>query len=623
MSRTNRLLMVTLLTGVLVIIGLAAVVTDAAAGQAAPGEGILTGTITSAAGERLEGVTVSARGEGKSFTVSVYTDAQGAYYFPPMATGRYKVWAQAVTFDAGRAIVGLTGPVGRQDFALKPLENYEAQLRGDEWVAALPEATPEDRRMKEVFRMSCGGCHSQNMTLLNRFDEKGWLNIITVMSRISTAGWSTRDDVAPNPLIDYYKERLAAYLAKARGPGPSPMKFTPRPRPTGEETLMVVREYDGPGNGYGLPLFHDGSDWSLGYPGKLDRKNHHVMDGTLDFDGNVWFSDDLNTNPYRTVGKIDWKTGQVSNVKVPRRSDPAMAAAVHDLVTDHDGILWFGTEGNLYRLDPRTLKWEAFTPPEGTRAGGFLGVDGKGGIWSPSPGGALRFDPSTRTWTQYKNPTQKSKLGSAATYGAAGDSDGNGWLSQHPIGIMVKHNSRTGESEDVVVPKRVPDTDLFTGEDRRIFQMMGGSLYQGHGHPEEQAIRKPGGGPGPTDAVWGPGWIGDNLVKIDIRTNQATLYPFPWRDAGSYQATVDKDGIVWVNFTNADAVGRFDPKTEKWTMYQLPTLGTEVHGMQVVTVNGRPMLMVPEWASGKAARLEFRTNEELQALRAQVQQQAR
>ena len=235
----------------------------------------------------------------------------------------------------------------------------------------------------------------------------------------------------------------------------------------------------------------------------------------------------------------------------------------------------------------------------------------------------MRFDPSTRTWTQYKNPTQKSKLGSTATYGAAGDSDGNGWLSQHPIGIMVKHNSQTGKSEDVVVPKRVPEMDLFSGEDRRIFQMMGGSLYQGHGHPEEQAIRKPGGGPGPTDAVWGPGWIGDNLVKIDIRTNKATLYPFPWPDAGAYQATVDKDGIVWVVFTNADAVGRFDPRTEKWTMYQLPTLGTETHGMQVVTVNGRPMLMVPEWASGKAARLEFRTNEELQALKAQVQRQVR
>ncbi len=592
---------------------------------------LLAGSITGPSGEKMEGVIVSARAEGKSFTTSVYTDVDGEYYFPPMEPGKYKVWAQAVSFEAGRADVSLGGTAVRQDFALKSMKDFEAQLPGDRWVHALPEDTPEDRRMKTVFRVSCGGCHSQNTALLSRFDERGWKNILTVMSRIATAGYvanvvgaaAATEDMAPNPLMDYYKERLARYLAKVRGPGPSPAKFVPRPRPTGEAILAVIREYDTPGNGYGLPLWENGTDWSEGASSKTNRQNHHAMDGTLDFEGNLFFTDDLNSNPYRSVGKIDWKTGRITNVKVPRRGNPRAAASVHDLVADQKGILWFGADGTLIRLDPATLKWEAMTAPDGTPvpSGGFNAVDWKGGVWSATRG-ASRFDPVTRTFTQSRNPITKSKLGSVGTYGMAGDGDGNGWVAQFGIDIMVKHDPVTGKSENVQLPPspNAPEPGLFTGDDRRIFDMMGGSLYQGHGHPWMHTVRKPGGGP---DAVWGPGWTSDYLVKIDTRTLKVTLYPMPYRDVGNYQSVVDKDGMVWNVFTNGDAVAKFDPKTARWTWYDLPTRGTEAHGLQVVTVNGRVQLGVPYWGSSKMAKVEFITAEERRALKSAVQRVAR
>jgi streptogramin lyase len=596
----------------------------------AQSEGLLMGLIKGPAGEPMEGVIVSARLEGRSFTTSVYTDADGEYYFPAMAAGPYKVWAQAVGFEAGRADVALAA-AGRQDFVLKAKKDFEAQLPGDRWVDGLPEDTPEDRRMKTVFRVSCGGCHSQNTALLNRFDEKGWRNILTVMSRIATSGYAANalsstaagEDMAPNPLIDYYKERLARYLAKVRGPGVSPAKFTPRPRPTGEAVLAVIREYDTPGNGYGLPLWENGTDWSEGAPSKTNRQNHHAMDGTLDFEGNLFFTDDLNTNPYRSVGKIDWRTGKISNVKVPRRNNPAVAATVHDLVADQEGILWFGADGTLIRLDPRTLKWDAMTSRDGESvpSGGFNAVDGKGGIWSATRG-ASRFDPKTRTFTQTRNTITRSKLGAVGTYGMAGDGDGNGWLAQFAIDVMVRHDPVTGKIDNVQLPPppNVPEPGLFTGDDRKIFDMMGGSLYQGHGHPWMHTVRKPGGGP---DAVWGPGWTSDYLVKIDLRTLAVQLYRMPYRDIGNYQAVVDKDGFVWNVFTNADAVGRFDPRTEKWIWYDLPTRGTETHGLQVVAVNGRVQLAVPYWGSSKMAKLEFLTAEERQSLKAEARKRAR
>ena len=55
----------------------------------------LSGTITTA-GKALDGAVVSAKREGSTITTSVYSDAQGNYYFPPMAAGKYSVWAQTL-----------------------------------------------------------------------------------------------------------------------------------------------------------------------------------------------------------------------------------------------------------------------------------------------------------------------------------------------------------------------------------------------------------------------------------------------------------------------------------------------------------------------------------------------
>ena len=46
--------------------------------------GLIQGTIKSADGALMEGVVVSARASGKSFTTSVFTDRQGNYAFPSL-----------------------------------------------------------------------------------------------------------------------------------------------------------------------------------------------------------------------------------------------------------------------------------------------------------------------------------------------------------------------------------------------------------------------------------------------------------------------------------------------------------------------------------------------------------
>ncbi len=580
----------------------------------------LWGTITSTSGEALEGVTVSARSLGRNVTTSVFTDSDGEYYFPPLEAGRpYKVWAQAQAFEAGRADVALSQTGARRDFTLAPEGDFHNQLTGSQWYAALPDGTREDRRMKEVFRAACMGCHPQNFTLISRFDEAGWRNIISVMSRMHPYRYGTPEAAAnrePNPIMVQFGDELAAWLSKVRGPGPSPMAFTPR-RPTGDSTLMIAREYDTPEPGFGLPFFNDGStDWALGPVDFMDESKHHAMNATVDHDGNVWMADMFNIT--RTVAKYDWRTGQATNFMVPEMPGGPPANS-HDIIVDDDGVVWFdmSSMGALGRIDPRTGTSSTIRPPEGSRVGPWIGDDGRGGIWAAGAANdvkAMRYDTTTREWTLFENP-----IPNASNYGMTGDGDGNGWWSTaNPRDGLMKADLESGQAAFVPVPEAVNDrADLFTAEELAIFGTR--LTFYGYGRPGAVAIRKPGADPQGA-ALWGCSWYGGGMVKLDTRSHVTTMYPFPpeHEDGNCYETSVDKDGIVWLPFTHGDAIARFDPDTEQWTSYFLPTIGTKTHGLQAVTVNGRTEIGMGYLGAGKVAKLEFRTREELQRLKAET-----
>ena len=83
------------------------VVAAAAAPAAFADDQLLTGAVTSSSGEKLGGVTVSAKIDGSTITHSVYTDESGNYYFPPLPAGKYRVWAQALSFETAKGEVDL------------------------------------------------------------------------------------------------------------------------------------------------------------------------------------------------------------------------------------------------------------------------------------------------------------------------------------------------------------------------------------------------------------------------------------------------------------------------------------------------------------------------------------
>src|SRR3954470_4634420 len=110
------------LLAVLTVLG--AAMTLATAAKAA--DAILSGAITSAAGEKLGGITVSAKPAGGTITTTVFTDENGDYFFSPLPAGKYRVWAQAVTFETAKAEVDLAS-ARKQDFNLKANKDFVRQ----------------------------------------------------------------------------------------------------------------------------------------------------------------------------------------------------------------------------------------------------------------------------------------------------------------------------------------------------------------------------------------------------------------------------------------------------------------------------------------------------------------
>ena len=73
----------------------------------------------SAAGETLGGVTVSAKPTARPSPPPSTPTKPARYYFPPMPAGKYRVWAQALTFETAKSEVDLSAKQP-QDFKLAP-----------------------------------------------------------------------------------------------------------------------------------------------------------------------------------------------------------------------------------------------------------------------------------------------------------------------------------------------------------------------------------------------------------------------------------------------------------------------------------------------------------------------
>jgi len=245
-------------------------------------------------------------------------------------------------------------------------------------------------------------------------------------------------------------------------------------------------------------------------------------------------------------------------------------------VRDRAGNLWFDVNPGrraLGKLDVATEKFSVYqTPEDMAPLGGAvtIDIDGKGMVWASTPRGAVRFDPATEKFTEFKSaiPEQNTK-GLAATYGAAGDRDGNGWWSQMAMDTVYKADiasgrrsgSRCRTSRSTACSARTaPSTRASATWLQRAAAMVPGSAA--HGHRQE---RRPA--------------VGVQFLRLVVRaghtkTLETTIIPLPDPTMQAYHIAVDGRHNVWGNLWTSDRIVRYDPAANAWTVFDLPVRGT-------------------------------------------------
>jgi virginiamycin B lyase len=593
----------------------------AAVSAAHAADQLLSGAIASRSGEKLEGVTVSAKREGSTITTSVYTDAAGDYFFPPLPAGKYRVWAQALGFERSIGSVDLSA-ARRADFTLQQISDPERrfrQLPGETMVAALAEASADDARMKRIFMNNCTGCHSTSYALQFRFDEAGWSKIIDLMKIVPVTGVYPGPNAKPNQILEHHQKELAAYLTRARGPGESSMKVAPRARPTGEAARAVWTLYDLPLNpdaGIGTRYNpNDGTDWALGTTSKMGQLPH---DGALGLDGTIYFT---SNNPNRgvTIGKVDRVTGAVKYLKADAAN--GLAATSHGLARDRAGNLWFDINPGrraLGKLDTATEKITIYQTPESmSPVGGAvtIDVDGKGLVWASTPSGAVRFDPVAEKFTEFKSSIpEKNPRGSGATYGAAGDRDGNGWWAQMAMNTVYKGEVATGKTIEIKMPE--VKVDHLFGEDRAFYETVSDLGFNAP-LPWAQGPRRMGTDKN-ADLLWVGNSFGSSWAKINTKTLETTIVPLPDPAMQAYHIAVDSKHNVWGNLWTADCIVRLDPGGNTWTVFDLPVRGTEIRHIALLERGDRISVVVPVYRTSQMGVMTLRSEAELAALKAKA-----
>ncbi|MDG2221724.1 MAG: carboxypeptidase regulatory-like domain-containing protein [Rubripirellula sp.] len=281
--------------------------------------------------------------------------------------------------------------------------------------------------------------------------------------------------------------------------------------------------------------------------------------------------------------------------------DKPLQGSFHDLEIGRDGRVYAVniSRGRMIALDPKTGDQTAINFPRGSHAPHSIETANDGSLWTTmcASGQMTRYDIETGEFEVYSSAEAPRKRGDyphtlrinpndpegLIWYTDAGS---NSCFSLHPDTHVVKEyklltagqaiGAGRGESRGIT-----PYGLDYSPIDGMIWysKLNGNRIGRIDPTKEDGDIKEwnpPFRGPrrlhvAPDGMVWVPGFGSGVFGKFDPRTESWTVYDLP--DAENqipYALNVDKDGIVWICGTGNDTINRFDPRSETLVEYRLP-----------------------------------------------------
>ena len=536
----------------------------------------LTGVVTSEAEGHMGGVLVTARPQGANMTVTVISDDQGRYAFPPgkLQPGKYILTIRAVGYELAGQTAADIKSVGaaHADIKLVKTKDLASQLTGAEWMMSIP-----GNERQKIALFHCDQCHSLDHVAKSTYDAEGWMTTLHRMQNQWQAGSTLSHPMPPAfPPKEYPSDpELAKYLSSINLSGDRttwPYELKNFPRPRGADTRVVITEYE------------------------IPRAGSSPHDLAIDRDGMIWYDDFQSPD----IGRLDPRTGQFKEWKLPTLK-PGLPENSLTIELDSQGNPWL----------PR----------------GYQGCS------------VTMFDVKTEKFQTWSASAEYNDEHASCTQGNVGP-NGMVWFNSFNTSKMFELNSKTGEVKAYSafppgsVQYKGPNRVFYFGIDEHFAtpektHKMYGSAIAENGNPiycdiegSNIAVLDRATGqvtltPTPTPAAaprrgsidsagnfWFGEWMAGQLGMFDPQTREIKEWkpPVPW--SGIYRAVRDNNGDVWSGAMSTDYVHRLNPKTGEWREYMLPTLGGEMRDIKIESSGASPKVWVPLVHAGILAKIE-------------------
>jgi virginiamycin B lyase len=248
-------------------------------------------------------------------------------------------------------------------------------------------------------------------------------------------------------------------------------------------------------------------------------------------DGTIWWA-----GMYASlVGRLDPKTGEM---KV-WRLDPT--ARPHSIIDDRAGNIWYTGNGNgtVGKLEPNTGKITVYPMPDSAARDPHTPIFNRDGhLWFTLQNSNMlgRLIPSTGEIKLVTMPTERAR-----PYGIKEDSKGDLWIAYNGSNKIARVNPQTWDIREYPTP--TPETTI-----RRL------------------ALTS-------DDIVWYVDSSRGYLGRLDPATGAIKTWPSPSGPASHPYALEVIDDVIWYNESNQrpDALVRFDPKTETFQSWAIPS----------------------------------------------------
>ena len=281
---------------------------------------------------------------------------------------------------------------------------------------------------------------------------------------------------------------------------------------------------------------------------------------------------------------------------------PIPGSRPHDPLATRDGAIWYTGQmtNRLGRVDPKTGQVREYPLKSPATGPHGLVEDRDGNIFYTGNHQALigKLDPRTGNITEYKMTDPNAKDPHSLSFAQ----DGMLFFTLQQSNMIGRLDPRTGELRLVTAPtprsrpygilvdsKSVPHVVLFGTNkiariDPKTMEIREFTLPDPLARPRRMAYDG-------NDLIYYTDYPRGTLGRLDPQTGKVVEWPSPGGPKSEPYGVVFTKGAIWYSEsgTRPNTIVRFDPKTEKFQSWAIPSGGYIVRKMDV-TPDGNPVI---------------------------------